>query len=316
MSEDIGKRIKSLNKKLVQIDALKKKKQSEPDKDVQEKINSEPDLRQQLAELETKLGEEASVASLGDQLSQLKLEPEPGNDDPLKQEREQALELRADDMTRITDSDKKKFRDLHKKLQAIGKLHEKGKESLDKLQLQKLEHEHVLIKEIVEIQAKAVAGADVERKQEPAGNIGGYPASSASAVDLKEIHLCEAITKGLISERRSKYVDPDRWHSTFEGAFRVSPPSKLPAGSKFNKIKTFEYFMWKDVKPQPTFDNLKDTIGRAIGVGRGDFGLATKAGKQLHRESIMLPEFYGLPPSEEVGDRKWKIVDIEVVVKK
>ena len=49
-----------------------------------------------------------------------------------------------------------------------------------------------------------------------------------------------------------------------------SPPDNLPVDSNFRRMRTFEYFLWTDVRQQPILNTLKDAGG--VGCEEHDLG--------------------------------------------
>ena len=97
--------------------------------------------------------------------------------------------------------------------------------------------------------------------------------------------------RGCIEERRVKYLDS--WASTFAGIIRVNPPLTVPLGWKywnFKKVKAFEFFLWSDIVPQPTFDYIKRRLADAVGVKASDFKFVTESGGRIDYKSIVLDE--------------------------
>ncbi|CAE8582673.1 unnamed protein product [Polarella glacialis] len=290
--EDIEKRIKAVTKKLKQIEGLKEKSPDQLDEAALAKICFEPQLQAEVAALKAELTQGgSSVDKLGEQLETLKLgsavpqasDAAQSSKDPHAIERAKALELLPGEYGALIGSDtEKEFKKLQKKLRDIGKLHEK--DNLDKTQQEKLSGELIVIKAIQDILSKAEATAKRKLVQEAARGVAkaGYPASSNSAgVASGGVHLNDAVTGGLIAERRAKYLGSGKqWADTFCGAFRVHPP-KSHANQNFSKMKTFEYFLWSDIKPQPSLDYLKRTIAYFVDVRTCDFYFETMAGTKL-----------------------------------
>ena len=124
--------------------------------------------------------------------------------------------------------------------------------------------------------------------------------------------LEDAITQGMIEERRSKWIGPN---SISCGAFRIhAPENKSINNTNYQKIVTFEFFLWSDVIPQPTFEYLKRKIAQTLGVSTTDFFFETLSGKKLDAKEKMLTCF-----TDEVADAQdtingQKLVDIRMVV--
>mmetsp|Transcript_102702 Transcript_102702/g.257476 ORF Transcript_102702/g.257476 Transcript_102702/m.257476 type:complete len:666 (-) Transcript_102702:46-2043(-) len=161
---DAEKRIKNIKKKLQQIDKLKQRAAEGEalDPEAQQKVESEAELKREVAALEA--GEEyvpavapAAPAAPAEDTS-AKVE------DPHAVERAQALEAAPGDLGLLIDDEtEKRFKSLQKKLRDIGKLREKDK--LDKLQQGKLTQEPGLIEEIQAIRLKADQLVAERRKQ-------------------------------------------------------------------------------------------------------------------------------------------------------
>ena len=150
-------------------------------------------------------------------------------------------------------------------------------------------------------------------------------ATNTSASDLGDVFLQDAVTAGLIEERRRKYLGANsEWKTdTFRGAFRISPPDNLVKnmkssemhGDNFKNMKTFEYFLWADAEPQPTFEVLKKLIAKAIHVKTGFFYFTVpQSGQQLFAKDIMLDELEALNANDFIGpeDNQRKVVDIVI----
>mmetsp|Transcript_40641 Transcript_40641/g.73189 ORF Transcript_40641/g.73189 Transcript_40641/m.73189 type:complete len:551 (+) Transcript_40641:70-1722(+) len=189
---DLDKRIKALNKKLKQIDGLKEKPKDQLDAAAREKIASETDLRNEVAELERQLaggspaqeqtvrpGKEAKSAESGGAFAPPPRSME--NKDPHAQRRSAELEPPPADLGLLIDDEtEKRFKALQKKLRDIGKLREKDK--LDKLQEEKLGQELGVIEELAELRKKATAKLEERRKsmaakQRPSKNADGQEAA-------------------------------------------------------------------------------------------------------------------------------------------
>lgn len=123
-----------------------------------------------------------------------------------------------------------------------------------------------------------------------------------SDVELMSIHLVDAIVqKGLIEERRQKYLT--RWASTFIGSFRIFPPEVTDASRNadiLRKISKFEFFMWSNIRPQPTIDYIKQRIGQATRLHASHFKLATMWGEQLPYNAVAIEAYERLLTSEHL----------------
>ena len=133
--------------------------------------------------------------------------------------------------------------------------------------------------------------------------------------------LKDAITQGLIEERRSKCLGPDsNGIDTFCGAFRIhAPENKSFNNTNYQKVVTFEFFLWSDVDPQPKFEYVKRKIAQTVDVSTTDFFFETLSGKRLSANEKMLTCY-----TDEVADAQdnevtcyingQKLVDIRMVV--
>eukprot|EP00928_Gymnodinium_smaydae_P059344 TRINITY_DN42645_c0_g1_i1.p1 TRINITY_DN42645_c0_g1~~TRINITY_DN42645_c0_g1_i1.p1 ORF type:complete len:340 (+),score=103.55 TRINITY_DN42645_c0_g1_i1:136-1020(+) len=258
-------------------------------------------------------------------------EPAQERSDAHAQRRARALELA---LPAGLDGDaEKRFKLLQKKLREIGKLHA-AEGTLEKLQLQKLTTEPALLDEIEQLRAQApatppsaaaalAAAAPAAAAAAPASSSASAAASAAApkptqkgAEDPKNVHLEQAIFQGLIEERREKYLNKEKWHATFCGTFRVNPP-KRRIRHQDRDMAVFEYFLWSDIKPQqPTFESLKQTIARTVGVKTSDFYFETMTGAKLDRSTAILDAYNDLVKSsgtkfEQLAGKS--LVDIRIV---
>lgn len=168
--QDKEKRIRSIRKKLQQIEKLKEKG-GDLDADAKEKVATEPGLLHELALLEGKAPPERVAAPVAAKKAPVAAAPAaskvelPAEDlDVHAAARAKALEPCPGDMGLLLDDEtEKRFKALQKKLRDIGKLHEK-KDSLDKLQKEKLLGEPALIEEIETLRAKATAVLETRRQ--------------------------------------------------------------------------------------------------------------------------------------------------------
>jgi hypothetical protein len=130
--------------------------------------------------------------------------------------------------------------------------------------------------------------------------------------------LEDAITQGMIEERRSKWIGPNsKGIDAFRGAFRIhAPENKSFNNTNYQKIVTFEFFLWTNVVPQPTFEYLKRKVAQTVDVHTTDFFFETLSGKKLDANKKMLDEHDDLPVGQDTYDFIYtrKCVDIRMVV--
>lgn len=164
--EQKEKHIRSLKKKLQQIEKLKEKGLEALDAEAKQKIGNEPHLLAELAVLEGRAPAKAPAAASQNGYHQAAPPPALSKENLASQiakRRAQALEQPPGDLTLLLDEEiEKRFKTLQKKLRDIGKLREKDK--IDKLQQEKLDHEPEVIKELLEIQEKAQAKMQSRRQ--------------------------------------------------------------------------------------------------------------------------------------------------------
>merc|ERR1712110_1033326 len=94
-----------------------------------------------------------------------------------------------------------------------------------------------------------------------------------------------------------------KWPSTFVGTFLIHPPrvtAQTRKGDHFTKINKFEFFLWSNVAPQPTFDYLKRRISKATGVKTGDFQLETRWGAKMPYDAVVSEEYRKLLSNEHL----------------
>ncbi len=127
--------------------------------------------------------------------------------------------------------------------------------------------------------------------------------------------LEDAITQGMIEERRSKWIGPNRHGiDAFRGAFRIhAPENKSFRNTNYQKVVTFEFFLWTDVDPQPTFEYLKRKVAQSVDVNTTEFFFETLSGKKLDANKKMLDEHEDLPVGQDTINGQ-KLVDIRMVV--
>jgi len=160
-SEEKEKRAKAIKKKLAQIEKLKEKDFAGLDAEAKAKVESEAELKKELAGLEGKVEAQEVVQVVAAQVSSAvpvvaRAAAAAGGKEDKGGLRAKALEAPPGDLGLLLDDEtEKRYKALHKKLRDIGKLHEKDFDSLDKLQKEKLTQEAGLIRDIQEINAKA-----------------------------------------------------------------------------------------------------------------------------------------------------------------
>ena len=127
--------------------------------------------------------------------------------------------------------------------------------------------------------------------------------------------LKDAITQGLIEERRSKCLGPNsNGIDTFCGAFRIhAPENKSFNNTNYQKVVTFEFFLWTDVDPQPNFEYVKRKIAQSVDVNTTDFFFETLSGKKLDANKKMLDEHEVADEAQDTINGQ-KLVDIRMVV--
>mmetsp|Transcript_17435 Transcript_17435/g.27867 ORF Transcript_17435/g.27867 Transcript_17435/m.27867 type:complete len:282 (+) Transcript_17435:118-963(+) len=158
--EEKEKRAKGIRKKLAQIEKLKEKDFAGLDAEAKAKVESEAELKKDLARLEGKAEPVQAVVS--------KASPNvatggaaaaaaaPVGKDPHGGNRAKALEAPPGDLGLLLDDEtEKRYKALQKKLRDMCKLHDKEFDALDKLQKEKLTQEPGLIQDIQDINAKA-----------------------------------------------------------------------------------------------------------------------------------------------------------------
>ena len=135
-------------------------------------------------------------------------------------------------------------------------------------------------------------------------------------VDLPFPDLKDAITQGMIEERRSKCLGPNsNGNDTFCGAFRIhAPENKSFNNTNYQKVVTFEFFLWTDIDPKPTFEYLKRKVAQTLKVSTTKFFFETLSGKKLDANEKMLTCY-----TDEVADAQdtingQKLADIRMVV--
>lgn len=131
------------------------------------------------------------------------------------------------------------------------------------------------------------------------GSSSGWTAEDNQLASFVGPFLKDAITQGLIEERRSKCLGPNsNGIDTFCGAFRIhAPENKSSNNTNYQKVVTFEFFLWSDVEPQPKFEYVKRKIAQTVDVNTADFFFETLSGKKLDAKEKMLTCF-----TDEVAD--------------
>ena len=159
------------------------------------------------------------------------------------------------------------------------------------------------------------------------GSSSGWTAEDNQLASFVGPFLKDAITQGLIEERRSKCLGPNsNGIDTFCGAFRIhAPENKSSNNTNYQKVVTFEFFLWSDVEPQPTFEYVKRKIAQTVDVNTADFFFETLAGKRLNANETMLTcylrdKLMSSPAQDTINGQKLdtingrKLVDIRMVV--
>ena len=152
----------------------------------------------------------------------------------------------------------------------------------------------------------------------------GWTAEDNQLASFVGPFLKDAITQGLIEERRSKCLGPNsNGIDTFCGAFRIhAPENKSSNNTNYQKVVTFEFFLWSDVEPQPKFEYVKRKIAQTVDVNTADFFFETLAGKRLNANETMLTCYTdeAAPAQDTINGQKLdtingrKLVDIRMVV--
>ena len=114
------------------------------------------------------------------------------------------------------------------------------------------------------------------------------------ASTVQDIHLEDCVLHSYLEEHRVKYLSSMDYALTFHGAFHVHPPKLCGRewhNRQLRKIKTFEYFLWSDVRRQPTFECIKRRISNAVKVPTNCFHFETLLGEKIDYRSIALAEY-------------------------
>ena len=74
---------------------------------------------------------------------------------------------------------------------------------------------------------------------------------------------------------------------------------------RFKKLKTFEFFLWSDLRNQPTFEYIKGRIAKALQVRSSQFHFETISGTKLDYRSVALNEKTS-QEGEAMGSQKKK----------
>ena len=167
--------------------------------------------------------------------------------------------------------------------------------------------------------AHGLQGAFLHREHPPPGDppfpdLKEFEKAWINYVDPPFPELKDAITQGMIEERRSKCLGPNsNGNDTFCGAFRIhAPENKSFNKTNYQKVVTFEFFLWTDVDPQPTFEYLKRKVAQTVDVSTSDFFFETLSGKRLHANKKMLDEHEVADAQDTINGQK--LVDIRMVV--